>query len=435
MPPVIILLFLATETVAASQLVQIPYEHVTLHMNQVLSMAFNITNSTDFSDVTVTSNSDTSIATVYADSLEKVDGVWYGNLNITGVFLGNTKVSFSVVRNGLITDINDALTVTVIRQDRLIDTIFTASVAILVSILYVNFGCAMDWNVCRNTVKRPIGPLIGFFCQFVFMPLLSFGIGYLLFPEHPELQIGMFFTGISPSGGASNIWTVLLEGNLNLSVTMTTMCTIAAFGVMPFWIFTLGRYIFERGDIVIPYSRISTFAVSLILPLAIGFLIQRKFPKFSRMLVRIMKPFSIVLILFIIVFAIFTNLYLFKLFSMQIIIAGMGLPWLGFIFGLAVSFICKQSWADVKAIAIETGMQNTGVAIFLLRFTLPAPAADLTTVVPVASAIMTPIPLMILYLGKLIYTQRKESSARNEPSLEKLHAATEISTVSRPSQN
>jgi len=40
----------------------------------------------------------------------------------------------------------------------------------------------------------------------------------------------MFFTGISPSGGASNIWTVLLDGNLNLSVTMTTICTIAAFG-------------------------------------------------------------------------------------------------------------------------------------------------------------------------------------------------------------
>lgn len=126
----------------------------------------------------------------------------------------------------------------------------------------------MDWDVCRNTLKKPIGPTIGFFCQFLIMPLvnlcfvlirnsisnrrsyilpdllsftfpvtlisfnfqLSFVLGYILFPGQPELQIGMFFTGISPSGGASNIWTVLLEGNLNLSVTMTTLCTIAAFG-------------------------------------------------------------------------------------------------------------------------------------------------------------------------------------------------------------
>lgn len=59
---------------------------------------------------------------------------------------------------------------------------------------------------------------------------MSYGIGYCLFPEQPELQLGMFFTGISPSGGASNIWTILLDGNLNLSVTMTTICTILAFG-------------------------------------------------------------------------------------------------------------------------------------------------------------------------------------------------------------
>lgn len=169
--------------------------------------------------------------------------------------------------------------ITVIREERTIDTIFTISVAILVSILYINFGCAMDWNVCRDTLRRPIAPAIGFFCQFLIMPLvnlfyykyyiyiyisqivsiyiiltikyitfcmlfyqpdsmililyyfqLSFLIGYFLFADNPELQIGMFFTGISPSGGASNMWTLLLDGNLNLSITMTTICTIAAFG-------------------------------------------------------------------------------------------------------------------------------------------------------------------------------------------------------------
>jgi len=57
----------------------------------------------------------------------------------------------------------------------------------------------------------------------------------------------------------------------------------------------------------------------------------------------------------------------------------MGLPWLGFTFGFIIAYICKQSQADVRAIAIETGIQNTGVAIFLLRFTLKPPADDLTT--------------------------------------------------------
>lgn len=122
----------------------------------------------------------------------------------------------------------------------------------------------------------------------------------------------------------------------------------------------------------------------------------------------------------------------------------MGLPWLGFLFGLIVAKLCKQPQADVRAIAIETGVQNTGVAIFLLRFTLTKPpAADLTTgectlihvylyhwlsdyqiffsVIPVSSAIMTPIPLTILYIIKLIYQYRQKMKAKRMSNFNSLN--------------
>lgn len=59
---------------------------------------------------------------------------------------------------------------------------------------------------------------------------LSYFLGLFLFPDNVEMQLGMFFTGVSPSGGASNVWSVLLGGNLDLSISMTTINTIAAFG-------------------------------------------------------------------------------------------------------------------------------------------------------------------------------------------------------------
>jgi len=89
-------------------------------------------------------------------------------------------------------------------------------------------------------------------------------------------------------------------------------------GMMPFWVFTLGRYIFAQGKIAVPYHQIGIFVVSLIIPLAIGCFIQKKFPRISKILIRIMKPFSVILILFIIIFAIITNLYIFKLFSWEV---------------------------------------------------------------------------------------------------------------------
>lgn len=84
------------------------------------------------------------------------------------------------------------------------------------------------------------------------------------------MQLGMFFTGVSPAGGASNVWTVLLDGNMSLSIIMTTISTIAAFAMMPLWIFTLGRMIFHNAKLEVPYSQISTYVIALIIPLALG---------------------------------------------------------------------------------------------------------------------------------------------------------------------
>lgn len=55
-------------------------------------------------------------------------------------------------------------------------------------------------------------------------------MGLILFPENRPLRLGFFFAGVSPAGGASNIWTYALGGNLNLSVTMTAVSTLASFG-------------------------------------------------------------------------------------------------------------------------------------------------------------------------------------------------------------
>lgn len=74
----------------------------------------------------------------------------------------------------------------------------------------------------------------------------------------------------------------------------------------------------------------------------------------------------------------------------------MSLVLLGYAFGGTAAAILRQSWSDALTIAVETGLQNTGIAIFILRVTLEQPEADINTVVPVAVAIMTPIPLVTL---------------------------------------
>lgn len=156
----------------------------------------------------------------------------WNNFMVNGIFLGSSNIFVELTRtsSNSIEKSSTFLPVTIIREERIIDHIFTGSVIILVSLLYINFGAALDLGQLNGIIRRPIGPIIGFCSQFLLMPLLSYGLGQLLFPDQAEFRLGLFFTGVSPAGGASNIWTVILNGNINLSITMTTISTFAAFG-------------------------------------------------------------------------------------------------------------------------------------------------------------------------------------------------------------
>jgi len=88
--------------------------------------------------------------------------------------------------------------------------------------------------------------------------------------------------------------------------------------MMPLWIFTLGTTIFDQAKLGVPFARISELAFALVVPVLIGLLLQRYAPRISNLMVRILKPFSALLIVFIVVFAIITNLYIFKLFTWKV---------------------------------------------------------------------------------------------------------------------
>lgn len=100
---------------------------------------------------------------------------WFssGNFTLNGAFLGYAEVTVRVAEEQsqkLLTE--DSINVKVIRKKRVIDTVFVSIVATLVSIIYINFGCALKWNELPRLLKKPIGPAIGCIGQFLIMPLV-----------------------------------------------------------------------------------------------------------------------------------------------------------------------------------------------------------------------------------------------------------------------
>lgn len=83
--------------------------------------------------------------------------------------------------------------------------------------------------------------------------------------------------------------------------------------------------------------------------------------------------------------------------------AGIGLPVFGSTVGWITAKIFCQNAVDSITISVETGIQNTGMTMFILTFALDQPAADITLVIPIAVSIFTPVPVILIYLIRLAW--------------------------------
>ena len=141
----------------------------------------------------------------------------------------------------------------------------------------------------------------------------------------------------------------------------------------------------------------------MVVCLAIGLAFQRWLPRVAARCKRILAPVSVAMIIFIITFGTYANLYMFKLMNWRILMSAGLTVWIGFTAGYLLAVIFRLPSKDQIAIWVETGIQNTGIAIVLLGLSLPAPNNDIAVVVPVAASIMTPIPLTFLWIAMKCY--------------------------------
>ncbi|XP_013397631.1 ileal sodium/bile acid cotransporter-like [Lingula anatina] len=352
------------------------------------------------------------------------------NVTLRAVLIGRASLRFFVFRNSsepsgredqpkfLPVDYG----VVVIRKPRWLDTAFTVVVTAFVLFSTMGMGCKADLEVVKEVLKKPIGPVTGFGCQYVLMPLLAYAIAKIV-QFDTAMALGFFCGGCCPGGGASNIYSFLLDGDLTLSITMTLISTIAALAMIPFWMFTLGQTLLHGHEVTIPFVNIVQALAYIIIPVVIGMAIKYKSDRAAKIILKVIKPFSVICIIFLFTAGIYANLYMFKLFSNKVIIAGCLLPYAGFIAGGLVTLATRQSWERIKTVAIETGIQNVGVAVVLLRFSLPSPEGDIACIAPIGAAIFTPLPLMLWVIGYLIYKKciRKPEKGADEKEKEALN--------------
>ena len=151
---------------------------------------------------------------------------------------------------------------------------------------------------------------------------------------------------------------------------------------------------------MIPFIDLAAFSIIPIIPIVLGIgvrkcAIMRSRNKVMEFAVRSLRPFSAVLFLFCIIYAAVVKCYLLWDFieNWKATIMAICLPWFGGVIGFAVALVLHQSIIHAKTIAFEEISVNTALAVILLTNTLPQPEADISSVPPLESFIISHLPL------------------------------------------
>lgn len=239
----------------------------------------------------------------------------------------------------------------------------TSSVNWLLGIVMFGMGLTLKPNDFKIVFSRPKDILIGFLAQFTLMPLIAFAL-IKIFRLPTELAVGVMLVGTCPGGTSSNVMTYMSKGDVPLSVGMTMVSTIFAPLLTPL---LTKLYIGQVVDVQV-LSMFFSIVKVVILPIVAGLIINHFFAKFTEALVKVLPAVStlaIVAIVAAVVSASSAKLLNALQTSLVIVFVVILHNILGYATGYAVGKLLRLKQSKCRALSIEVGMQNSGLATTL----------------------------------------------------------------------
>ena len=237
--------------------------------------------------------------------------------------------------------------------------------------IMLGMGLTLQWKDFNQIVQTPKWVFLGLLLQFSLMPLMGWALG-VLFQLPPFFAVGLILVASCPGGTASNVISYLARANVALSVAMTTCSTLAGIILTPYLTASLSGNYLSVDAWGLFYSTIKV----VLLPVSLGVILNQYFPKFTHKATPFAPPVAVVLIVLIVASIIGQGKEVILNAGLNLILAIMILHFFGFVLGYILSRIFIENLGASITIAIEVGIQNSGLGAVLARenFTNPATA-------------------------------------------------------------
>lgn len=227
----------------------------------------------------------------------------------------------------------------------------------LLGIIMFGMGMALRFDDFHIVFSRPRDVIVGCLAQYSIMPLLAFALSRL-FALDDALAVGVVLVGCCPGGTASNVITYLAKGDLALSVGMTAISTVVAPVMTPLLVWLLAG---KTVDVDVAGMLLSILWV-VILPIVAGLLAKWFWPRLTERVKEFLPAVSSLAIAFIVLIVISANAHKLLLGGLIIIVVVVLHNLCGLGLGYLIGRLLHLSTPKRKAISIEVGMQNSGLA-------------------------------------------------------------------------
>ena len=239
----------------------------------------------------------------------------------------------------------------------LLQQIPTKAINYLLGVVMFGMGLTLNLNDFKIVFSRPKDVIVGCLAQFTVMPLLAWGLARV-FQLDEALALGVVLVGCCPGGTASNVITYLAKGDLALSVGMTGVSTLLAPLLTPLLTWALAG---KSVDVDVAGMLLSILWV-VILPIVVGLIVKGLWPRFTEKAVDYLPAFSSVAIAFIVAIIIAANASKLLAGGLVIVVVVMLHNICGLSLGYLIGKVLGLAEPKKRAISIEVGMQNSGLA-------------------------------------------------------------------------
>lgn len=241
---------------------------------------------------------------------------------------------------------------------------------VVLTITMVSMGCTMEVSKIKSHILRPKGVAIAVMAQYGIMPLTAFSLAKAFqLAEIPAVVV--LICGCCPGGTLSNILALALQGDMNLSIVMTSCSTLLALGMMPLLLFLYCQGFGNLQDFV-PYLDIIKSLAMILVPCGIGILLNYYKPQYSKTITRagiILLMMAVLVVITLVSVGVGGSVL--NVLAPRLMAVGSLMPLIGYSFGYIISSLFNLSHKERRTVAMETGCQNIQLCTTILKLAFP----------------------------------------------------------------